>query len=150
MQNDGMLINHKWLCLKIPRDHISFVITTGPGWKGLHCWDAESNPKLLWPGSDHLVTHPLQKSGQAGHGTNSEVFEKSSRSIIAYYLNLIFASSEFILHLLCGTILGLRFFVSVLYVQLHLAKFLEVGLHLIPFYFLETQSTELYMFLLTG
>lgn len=111
-----MLINHKWSRLKIPRDHVSFVMTTGPGWKGLHCWDVESNHKLLWPGSDHLVTHPLQKSGQAGHGTNSKVFEKCSRSIIAYYLNLIFASSEFILHLLCGTILGLSKILCILFI----------------------------------
>lgn len=41
-------------------------------------------------GSDHSLTHPLQKSGQEGHLTIL-TFEKHSRCIIAY-LNVIFAS----------------------------------------------------------
>lgn len=100
-----------------------------------------SNPKHLQLCSDH----------PGGTCNYFKLFEKRSWSIIIY-LNLIFAFSEFLRHLLSVTQSWeyLRFLISFSCVQLYLAKPLQVGLCHIHFHFTETQSTGLNMFLFTG
>lgn len=93
MQSEGMLINHKQSPL--------FCSNKWSWMKTATLRSAGSPPEPLRLSGDHPLTHQCHYKSLArrGFGTNSEVSGKCSRSIIAYYLNSLFASSEFFRHL---------------------------------------------------